>query len=150
MLTPAKVEQLSAHNFVAGSCEALKRQLEDVTGVTLALNNFTSSRSRLMVVEIVDPLKLTVVGSTHGVGSAPKVRDEVVSVCGLAVPDRLFKSEMRMFVAELRVLLWVYHTIAKDQLATRSGAPHGDQSFVLELRHSQLATTRAIGRFPSG
>jgi hypothetical protein len=137
---------LSAHDFVAGSCEALKQQLEDVTGVTLALDNFTSSRLRLIVAEIVDPLKLTVTGSAY----APKVRDEVVSVCGVAVPGRFLKSEMRIPEAELLLLLWVYHTLAKGQLATRSGALHGDQSFELELRHSQLATTRAVGCLSSG
>ncbi len=145
MLPPANVEQLSAHNSDAGSCEALKRRLEDVTGVTLALDNFTSSRLRLIVAEIVDPFKLTVANSAY----APKVRDEVVSVCGVAVPGSFLKSDMRIPEAELRVLLWVYHTLAKGQLATRSGGLHGDQSFELELRHSQLATTRAIGRLSS-
>jgi hypothetical protein len=125
--------------FVIEAIIYVKRQLQEITGVKLSLMDGPSSTSSLIVAQVVDFFKLGV-----------EERDEVVSVCGVAVPEGLLKSEGISSVAELRVLLWVYHTIAKQQLATRSGGPLGVQSFELVLQRSQLTAVRAVGRLPAG
>lgn len=154
--SPQPAEPHSFRHIVLHAIKSLREKLQEVTGIELSLwTSDPAFGSSLIVDQVVTPSKVKDISDSHGDGHSSPVRerDEVVSVCGEAVPKEPLRSDRNSSLTELRLLLWVYHTIATK---SQPGGSSVETTFDIQFRRKPAddmpdsSTAFVVGRVSQG